>query len=595
MPAVVTAVPTGDAYIDGVLGDVKWAVNGFTYSFPASASFYGTPYGGGETANAFGALTPTQQATVRAALTMYASVANLTFTEMAETATRHADLRFAMSNTPGTAWAYFPTTNAEGGDAWFNRTDYNSPAKGNYAYLTFVHEIGHTLGLEHPHESGMPGDRDSIEYTVMSYRSYVGASTTSGYTNETWGYAQSPMMYDIAALQHLYGANYATNSGNTVYAWSPTTGEMFINGVGQGAPGGNKILQTVWDGGGTDTYDFSNYATGVTIDLRPGSWTTTASTQLAKLHWDGSKTAAGNIANALLYNNDARSLIENAKGGSGDDIIVGNAAANTLWGGAGNDRLSGGAGNDTLDGGAGIDTALFSGLRASYDIRHQSNGSVLVTDLRAGMPDGTDQTWGVEYFQFGDGLFASADLNASTNLTLRTVVSALKVAFNPQVYLQANPDVAAAGVNPLEHYVRFGASEGRAGAGVNPGQSVGRSITKGFDADYYLMNNPDVARAGVNPLEHYNSSGWKEGRDPSAAFDTSYYLEHYQDVAAAHINPLDHYFSFGWKEGRDTSTSFDTSSYLTANPDVAAAGVNPLQHFLENGIYEGRVAWDVIA
>jgi serralysin len=589
MPAVVTAIPTGDAYIDGVLGDVKWAVNGFTYSFPASASYYGTPYGGGETTNAFGVLTLTQQATVRAALTLYASVANLTFAEIAETATRHADLRFAMSNTPGTAWAYFPTTHAEGGDAWFNRTDYNSPVKGNYAYSTFLHEIGHTLGLEHPHESGMPGDRDSMEYTVMSYRSYVGGSTTAGYPNETWGYAQSLMMYDIAALQQLYGANYATNSGNTVYAWSPSTGEMLINGVGQGAPGGNKIFQTVWDGGGTDTYDFSSYATGLTVDLQPGSWTTTASPQLAKLHWDGSKVAAGTIANALLYNNDARSLIENANGGSGHDVIIGNAAANTLRGGGGNDRLSGGVGNDTLDGGAGVDTALFSGLRANYDLRSQSTGSILVADLRAGVPDGTDLTWGMEYFQFSDGLYASADL------TLRTVLSALKITFNAQGYLLANPDVAAAGVNPLEHYVRYGAMEGRAGAGVSPGQSVGRSITQGFDADYYLMNNPDVARAGANPLEHYSSFGWKEGRDPSAAFDTSYYLDVYQDVAAAHINPLDHYVGFGWKEGRDASTRFDTSSYLAANSDVAAAGANPLQHFFEHGIYEGRSAWDVIA
>ncbi|NBJ13967.1 M10 family metallopeptidase C-terminal domain-containing protein, partial [Microvirga arsenatis] len=174
----------------------------------------------------------------------------------------------------------------------------------------------HALGLEHPHESGMPLDRDSLEYTVMSYRSYTGASTTGGYVNESWGYAQSLMMYDIAALQALYGANYATHSGNTRYAWSPTTGETFVNGIGQGAPGDNRILLTVWDGGGLDTYDFSAYATGLTIDLQPGAWSTTSPAQLARLHWNGSKLAAGTIANALLHQGDTRALIENATGGS---------------------------------------------------------------------------------------------------------------------------------------------------------------------------------------------------------------------------------------------------------------------------------------
>jgi serralysin len=363
MPALATYSLTGDRYIDGLLGEMKWAVTSFTYSAPASGSLYESKYGSGEPDDNFATLNVAQRLVVEATLAMYASYSGLDFAEITESKSVSADLRFAMSDTPSTAWAYFPSTSPEGGDAWFNNSGgwYDSPTKGNYANTTFLHETGHALGLEHPHtDNVMPLDRDSLEYTVMSYRSYVGKSLNGGYTNETWGYPQSLMMYDIAAIQHLYGPDYGTNGGDTTYSWSPATGEMFVDGVGQGAPGANRIFQTVWDGGGADTYDFSNYETDLSVDLRPGQWTTTSSDQLAKLHYDGSQIATGNIANALLYNGDARSLIENAKGGSGNDVIIGNSAANTLWGGAGNDELRGGPGPDELRGGPGHDT-LFGG------------------------------------------------------------------------------------------------------------------------------------------------------------------------------------------------------------------------------------------
>jgi serralysin len=355
MPAVTTVTPTGNPYVNGVLGDIKWAVGSLSFSFPSSAAYYGTTYGDGEPQDNFGALNAAQQAATRSILSMYSSVVNLRFGEIAENSTRHADLRFASSDAPSTAWGYFPSTAPEGGDLWFNKSSgsYSRPVKGNYAYASFIHEIGHALGLKHPHEvegifGAMPADRDSLEYTVMSYRSYVGASTTTGYTNETGGFPQSLMMYDIAALQYMYGANFTTRSGNSTYQWSPTTGELFIDGLGQGAPVANRILQTVWDGGGTDTYDFSTYSTPLKIDLRPGEWTTTSTTQLAKLHWDGSKVAVGNIANALQYNGDARSLIENAIGGLGDDMIIGNGAGNVLDGRSGADVLNGGGGSDVF-------------------------------------------------------------------------------------------------------------------------------------------------------------------------------------------------------------------------------------------------------
>jgi serralysin len=265
----------------------------------------------------------------------------------------------------------------------------------------------------------MPGDRDSLEYTVMSYRSSIGASSESGYVNEYWGFAQSLMMYDIAALQHLYGANYTSNSSSTVYSWSATTGEMFIDGIGQGKPGGNRILLTVWDGGGKDTYDFSNYATNLKVDLRPGSWTTTSAAQLAKLRYDGSKLAVGHIANALLYKDDTRSLIENAVGGTGADTIIGNQAHNHLSGSAGDDQLTGGSGNDTLVGGTGTDTATFSGERSQYTISRLSDGGIEIRDLRSDALDGVDIVWTMELYQFANKLYDVTELG--TDRTVATL------------------------------------------------------------------------------------------------------------------------------------------------------------------------------
>ena len=138
----------------------------------------------------------------------------------------------------------------------------------------------------------------------------------------------------------------------------------------------------------------------------------------------------------------------------------------------------------------------------------------------------------------------------------------------------------------------FGASSGSAspGGGATPAPA-GAAGDPLFDAAYYLARNPDVKAAGVDPLLHYLVSGWKEGRNPSALFDTSYYLKQNPDVAAAGVNPLLHFEAYGWKEGRDPSLVFSDAKYLAANPDVKAAGVDPLLHYVTYGQAEGRMAF----
>ena len=402
MPAVTSITPSGISYVDYVDSGTIWATNSFTYSFPTSASFYvgfgGSSYGSGEQSSGFEAFNSIQQAATASILSMYSTVANVTFTQITETSTQSATLRYAESNLPDTAWGYYPSVAPEGGDAWFNNSSgwYDNPVLGNYAWLTIMHETGHLLGLKHTQDTSgsfgaAPVSADSLEYSVMSYRSYIGASLTSGYTNATWSFPQTLMLYDIAALQYMYGANYNTNNGDTVYKWNPTTGQETINGVAQTTPGGNTIFMTLWDGGGNDTYDLSSYTTAVNVNLQPGGWTTTSAAQLANL--GAGHTAIGNIANAYLYNNNPVSLIENAIGGSGNDVITGNTA---------NNKLTGGAGNDTLDGMSGTDTALYSGPSSAYQVTQNTDGSWKVVDQRVGSPDGTDTLKNIEYLQFSD-------------------------------------------------------------------------------------------------------------------------------------------------------------------------------------------------
>lgn len=132
----------------------------------------------------------------------------------------------------------------------------------------------------------------------------------------------------------------------------------------------------------------------------------------------------------------------------------------------------------------------------------------------------------------------------------------------------------------INHYVSNGALEGRDPSPL-------------FDSEYYLEENPDVASAlaggafSGDPLLHYVSSGAIEGRDPNAYFDSSYYTEQNPEVQEGY-NPLEHYILLGSLSGADPSPNFDPDYYLSQNPDVANLGIDPLTHFLTFGQEEGR-------
>ena len=365
----------GDARVDGLIGR-SWSAGEITYSDPNSPSDYGPNYP--VPILSVSRLSTDQLRAVQYALDQESHVAGGPrsgwFSVEAFTTTNFtyrpgavgdAVLRFANSSEPDTSWSFMPSPgDVRGGDSFFGGTG-QFPVQGTSDYHTVLLAAGHSLGLKFAHEADGWGPvssaYDSLETTVMSFRSYVGA-VIGEYTNELFGMPQTFMMGDIRALQQMYGADFSTNSTATTYSWNPATGDTLVNGELSLDPGANRIFMTIWDGGGYDTYDLSNYDSDLQIDLTPGGSSKFLDLQIAALG-DGNY-AKGNVYNALQYQGDARSLIEAAIGGSGDDVILGNAAQNALegrggndelWGGANNDWLDGGSGNDMLDGGTGGD------------------------------------------------------------------------------------------------------------------------------------------------------------------------------------------------------------------------------------------------
>jgi len=379
------AGPAGDApsYVAALLpsSTPKWGSAAVgtsatvTYSFMESAA----SYLGADDRTGFAAMSQTQRTAVRQALAAWAAVANITFTEVADTGSG-GSMRFATNAQQGVSsgYAYYPSSLfAIAGDVFLaNDSSANtSPTVGTYGYKTLLHEIGHAIGLKHPgnYNAGgggaegpyLPSAEDSYQYTLMSYNSHP----SLGYS----GLPTGPALYDIAAVQYLYGANTQTRTGSDTYSLSDTT---------------SPFSSAIWDAAGLDTIDASRQTLGATIDLRAGHFSS-AGTNGA----DGQ--AVGNVSIAYGV------TIENVTGGAGSDALIGNAVTNVLIGGAGNDTLTGGDANDTLDGGTGTDTAVFSGNQSSYDIA-RSGTSVTVTHRNSGS-DGTDTLTSIEYAQFADG------------------------------------------------------------------------------------------------------------------------------------------------------------------------------------------------
>lgn len=284
----------------------------------------------------------------------------------------------------------------------------------SYAYQTYIHELGHALGLGHqgPYNGSATYSTDATyandtwQYSIMSY------FAQDNYDSSSYRYVVTPQMADIYAVAGIYGAA-STRTGNTVYGFNSNAGTIFDFTKYAQAP-----ALTIYDSGGNDTLDCSGYSAAQTIDLHAGAFSSVG----GLLH---------NIGIAL------NTTIECAIGGSGNDMLAANDSGCTLIGGAGNDTLIGGAGNDRLVGGPGIDTMTGGGGANTFVFAAGDSSPVAgqhdrITDFVSGVDhidvsgiDAISTTAAYDLFRFiGSGSFdgVAGELDYSYNSSLGCTV-----------------------------------------------------------------------------------------------------------------------------------------------------------------------------
>jgi serralysin len=376
-----------------------------TFGFRSSAPTYNDSTSNPQ--GTFSMFSATEMAAAEQAIKAWAADAHVTFTEVnAGGYTNSAAILFGNyhSTTDGAqAFAYYPGSTSSlsaAGDVWLN-TAYESTTYlpfGSYDYLALMHELGHTLGLEHPgNYNAGPGQtityansaqyvEDTQQYTIMSYFDASNTGANHVYQGIHY-YASTPLLDDIAALQRLYGPSMTTRTGDTVYGFHNNTGDSAYDF----STTTERVL-AIWDAGGNDTIDCTGFSNAQRIDLNAGSFSDIGHLTL-------------NVAIA------ENCVIENAIGGSGNDSITGNATDNRLNGGTGADTLIGGKGNDTYvvdnvgdvvteNAGEGTDTvqttlanytllANVESLIFTDSTSHIGNGNVLANVMTSGAGNDT--------------------------------------------------------------------------------------------------------------------------------------------------------------------------------------------------------------
>ncbi|MEM7668686.1 MAG: M10 family metallopeptidase C-terminal domain-containing protein [Pseudomonadota bacterium] len=359
---IVAALTTSD----GADGSLAWRSDAVSYSIGTGQLTPDHPEYDTEH-NGYVAMDAAMEARAREAFMLWDDLIAIDLVERTDDAGAHITFNYS-SNSGGSTYAQYSYSDrpAEGradhrltdvdlwfADSWYTQDEASDLYDGGYGMMTYLHEIGHGLGLSHPgpyngtarFNSDATHFQDTRAYTLMSYfDAHRNGSGTDHFGTDGRAYGATPLLHDILAVQSVYGADMTTRTGDTVYGFNATANRAAFDFTANENP-----IVAIWDAGGIDRLDVSGWGNDQVVDLREGAFSSTG-------------FLSENVA--IAYG----AVIEEAVGGSGDDLIRGNAAANRLWGGAGDDlvegddgqdRLYGGAGADTLDGGA--DSDLLTG------------------------------------------------------------------------------------------------------------------------------------------------------------------------------------------------------------------------------------------
>lgn len=353
-----------------------------SFGFTTSSSFAK----GYSVASGYSPFKESQKAVAREVIGLWDDLTAARFVET--TSGNTADIKFNNSTGAGYGYTYYAgTVGSEAtswqkiaGSAWFNpkySTGTNNlvtPTHGTYGFQSFIHEIGHALGLKHggtyngsatygSTSTGWLYPQDTHQNTVMSYFS-------SSHTGAAWNgkYAQTPMVYDVLAIQAKYGIDTTTRSGDTVYGFHANAGKSVFDFTKNTSP-----ILTIWDAGGKDTIDLSGWSSASTLNLTAGSYSSVNGMKfnLAIAYKVDIENAVTGSGNDLVTGNDLANVItgnagtDDLKGAGGNDTLNGGSGNDALVGGSGNDRIIGGLNTDKLTGGVGADTFVFDSLNAS--------------------------------------------------------------------------------------------------------------------------------------------------------------------------------------------------------------------------------------